>query len=142
MPVSEVGTDRHRVDHWPQSSADAFNHWADGYPWAFHHFRSSNGYVALALDGVWLRAPYLHNGSVPSLTDLLEPQEKRPKVFYRGYDVYDQEHAGFVSSGAEAERTGFRYDTAVPGNSNQGHLYGTDLPAADKRALVEYMKTL
>ncbi|HZT28957.1 MAG TPA: hypothetical protein VFA33_03675 [Bryobacteraceae bacterium] len=142
VPVSEVGTDRHRVDHWPQSSADAFNHWADGYPWAFHHFRSSNGYVALALDGVWLRAPYLHNGSVPSLTDLLEPQEKRPKVFYRGYDVYDQEHAGFVSSGAEAERTGFRYDTAVPGNSNQGHLYGTDLPAADKRALVEYMKTL
>ncbi len=142
IPVSEVGTDRHRVDHWPQSSADAFNHWADGYPWAFHHFRSSNGYVSLSLDGIWLRAPYLHNGSVPTLQDLLEPAERRPRVFYRGYDVYDQEHAGFVSNGEEAQRAGFRYDTAVIGNGNQGHLYGTSLTAAEKRALVEYMKTL
>jgi len=142
IPVSEVGTDRHRLDHWTQSSADAFNRYAEGYPWAFHHFRSSNGYVALPLDGVWLRAPYLHNGSVPSLKDLLEPLESRSKVFYRGYDVYDQEKVGFVTTGPEAEQVGFLYDTSVPGNGNQGHLYGTDLPLEDKRALIEYLKTL
>jgi hypothetical protein len=49
---------------------------------------------------------------------------------------------GFVSQGEEAERIGFRYDTSVPGNSNQGHLFGTDLPKDQKKALLEYLKTL
>lgn len=142
IPATELGTDRHRVDHWPQSSADAFNHYAQDRPWAFHHFRSSNGYVALPLDGLWLRAPYLHNGSVPSLADLLKAPDQRPTLFYRGYDVYDQESVGFVSYGPEAEQQGFRYDTSVPGNGNQGHLYGTELPADDKKNLIEYLKTL
>jgi mono/diheme cytochrome c family protein len=142
VPVTEVGTDRHRVDHWPQSAADAFNKFAEKYPWCFHNFRSSNGYVALGLDGSWSRAPYLHNGSVPTLADLLEPVERRPPTFYRAYDVYDQERGGFVSSGPEAERVGWRYDTAVVGNGNAGHLYGTALPAAEKKALVEFVKTL
>jgi mono/diheme cytochrome c family protein len=141
IPVTELGTDRHRVDHWPQSSADAFNRYAADYPWAFHHFRSSNGYVAYPLDGLWLRAPYLHNGSVPTLVDLLKPPESRPSVFYRGYDVYDQQNVGFISSGAEAQQEGFRYDTSVPGNANQGHLYGTSLAPADKRDLIEHLKT-
>ncbi|NEP52617.1 MAG: cytochrome c, partial [Moorea sp. SIO3C2] len=92
--------------------------------------------------GLWLRAPYLHNGSVPNLTNLLETPEKRTKVFYRGYDVYDTEKVGFVSEGANAEKEGFRYDTSVIANGNQGHLYGTDLPEQDKKALIEYLKTL
>ena len=142
VPIEEVKTDPHRMNHWPQSAADSFNKWADGYPWAFRAFRSSKGYVALALDGVWARAPYLHNGSVPTLADLLEPPENRPKVFYRAYDVYDQERAGFISSGREAEREGWRYDVSVTGNSNAGHLWGTSLTAEEKRALVEFMKTL
>jgi hypothetical protein len=49
---------------------------------------------------------------------------------------------GFVSEGAEAERVGFRYDTAVVGNNNGGHRWGTTLSQQDKRALVEYLKTL
>ncbi len=142
IPVEEVGTDRNRTDHWTQEAADAFNEYAAKYTWDFNNFRDSDGYVALALDGVWARAPYLHNGSVPSLQDLLESPEKRTKVFYRGYDVYDTEKVGFVSNGPEAEKDGFRYDTSVQGNSNQGHLYGTSLPADDKKALIEYLKTL
>jgi mono/diheme cytochrome c family protein len=142
IPVEETGTDAHRLRHWSQASADAFNRWADGEPWSFRHFTGSNGYVALALDGVWLRAPYLHNGSVPTLNDLLKPAAQRPQVFYRGYDVYDPQQVGFVSSGAEAEAEGFRYDTSVPGNGNRGHEHGTTLPPGDKQALIEYMKTL
>ena len=52
----------------------------------------------MPLDGIWLRAPYLHNGSVPTLRALMFP-DARPAVFYRGYDVYDWENVGFVASG-------------------------------------------
>ena len=96
----------------------------------------------MPLDAIWTRGPYLHNGSVPTLHDLLEPVENRPKVFYRGYNVIDPVKVGFVFDGDEAKRVGFRYDTSVRGNGNQGHLWGTTLPAKDKDALVEYMKTL
>jgi hypothetical protein len=142
IPVEEVGTDRHRLDMWTQEAADTYNEFAEGYDWDFDELRKTNGYVSVSLDGIWLRAPYLHNGSVPSLTDLLEKPENRPQLFYRGYDVYDKEKVGFVSAGPEAEKAGFKYDTSVPANGNQGHLYGTDLSAQDKQALVEYLKTL
>ena len=95
----------------------------------------------MPLDGIWLRAPYLHNGSVPTLRDLLAPPAERPVAFYRGYAVYDYENLGFVSSGAAAESSGFRFDTAKHGNGNQGHLYGTDLDERQIDALLEYLKT-
>jgi hypothetical protein len=98
--------------------------------------------VAVSLDGLWLRAPYLHNGSVPSLADLLEPTEQRPKQFWRGSDVIDPVKVGFVSQGTEAARAGTRYDTSLPGNGNAGHAYGTALAPELKRALLEYLKTL
>ena len=142
IPVEEVGTDRHRLDMWTQQAADTYNEFAQGYEFDFDNLRKTNGYVAVSLDGLWLRAPYLHNGSVPSLQDMLDKPENRTKVFYRGYDVYDPEKVGFVSAGSEAERVGFKYDTSVPANSNQGHVYGTDLPTEDKKALIEYLKTL
>ncbi|HSX80976.1 MAG TPA: cytochrome c, partial [Candidatus Saccharimonadia bacterium] len=142
LPVSEVGTDPHRAQMWTPDAAQAYNDYAKAYPWGFHNFRSTGGYVAVPLDALWIRAPYLHNGSVPSLTDMLALPADRPEVFYRGYDVYDPDKVGFVSSGPEAERYGFRYDTRLPGNSNQGHLWGTDLSAEDKKALIEYLKTL
>jgi hypothetical protein len=142
IPVEEVGTDRHRLDMWTQQAADTYNEFAEGYEFDFDNLRKTNGYVAVSLDGLWLRTPYLHNGSVPSLQDLLEKPENRTQVFYRGYDVYDPEKVGFVSVGSDAERIGFKYDTSVPANSNQGHVYGTDLSAEDKKALIEYLKTL
>ena len=142
IPIDEVKTDRHRLDEWTQGAADAYNSGADGYTFNTSHFRKTNGYESSPLDGIWLRAPYLHNGSVPTLTDLLAPPDQRPKLFWRGYDVYDQEKIGFVSDGAEAEKSGFRYDTNAVGNSNQGHLWGVDLPPDDKKALIEFLKTL
>lgn len=63
-------------------------------------------------------------------------------MFWRGYNVYDPVKVGFVTSGPDAERVGTRHDTAKRGGGNQGHEYGTGLPAADKAALVEYLKTL
>ena len=111
----------------------------------FSHFRKTFGYANSPLDGIWLRAPYLHNGSVPTLRELLEPSDRRPTKFYRGYDVYDQKKVGFVSDVAEQQgRKYFLYDTAEAGNSNQGHegrRYGTELSNAEKEALVEYLKT-
>jgi mono/diheme cytochrome c family protein len=142
IPLAEIGTDSNRSEAWTQAEVDSWQAFAEGYPFSFETMVKEDGYVAVPLDGIWLRAPYLHNGSVPSLTALLEKPENRPRVFYRGYDVYNSERVGFVSEGAEAERVGFRYDTTLRGNSNQGHLYGIDLPSDDKKALVEYLKTL
>lgn len=137
----EVGTDRHRLDAFTQQVADITNAQGSGYPWHFNGYHVSNGYVNALLDGIWARAPYLHNGSVPTLRDLLEPAEARPVVFYRGSDVYDQRRGGFVFDGPAPDRGTFRFDTRLPGNSNAGHPFGTDLMPAQKDALVEYLKT-
>jgi hypothetical protein len=73
----------------------------------------------------------------------LAPPSERPKKFYRGYDLVDPMNGGFVSqAGTVAERFGTLYDTSLPGNANEGHPYGTDLPAGDKDALVAFLKTL
>ena len=142
-PIGEIGTDRNRLDSFSYEFAANMNLLYAGYPWRFTHFRKTGGYANLPLDGVWLRAPYLHNGSAPSLRDLLETPEARPKTFYRGYDVYDSKRAGFVSTvPEEGGKKFFLYDTSLPGNGNGGHLYGTQLPSADKDAIVEYLKKL
>jgi hypothetical protein len=99
------------------------------------------GYCSPPLDGLWLRAPYLHNGSVPNMRELLEPVEKRTPVFYRGYDVYDPPNMGFITSGPEAERVGWKLDVNERGNGNKGHTYGADLTSNEKEALLEYLKT-
>jgi len=141
--IEAIGTDRNRLDSFSYELAANMNLLYTGYPWRFTHFLKTHGYANMPLDGVWLRAPYLHNGSTPTLRDLLEPPELRPKTFYRGYDVYDRQKAGFVSSVAEEKgKRYFLYDTSLRGNGNGGHLYGTHLPPADKDAIVEYMKKL
>ncbi len=142
VPIADIGTDPERLDSFSAELADFQNMLGAGRPWALQRFKKTNGYANSPLDGAWLRAPYLHNGSVPTLRDLLEPSADRPEVFYRGYDVYDFEDVGFVSQGPDAEREGFRFDTSEPGNGNQGHEYGVDLGQAEKDALLEYMKTL
>jgi mono/diheme cytochrome c family protein len=144
VPVQEVRTDRNRIDSWNQDAARAANKVVTdmGLQRKGLVEQTLDGYIAAFLDGIWLRAPYLHNGSVPTLRDMLEPVERRPRVFYRGYDVYDPVKVGFVTQGEEAQRIGTRYDVAGKGGGNAGHEYGTSLPAADKDALLEYLKTL
>jgi mono/diheme cytochrome c family protein len=140
--ADEVGTDRHRLDSYTAAfAANQYGLFPES-PYSFRRFRKTDGYANHPLDGIWARAPYLHNGSVPTLRDLLEPPERRPAVFFRGYDVYDRVRVGFVTEVAEeAGRRFFRYDTSIPGNSNAGHLYGVSLPDEDKQAVVEYLKT-
>jgi hypothetical protein len=141
-PIDTIGTDRHRLDSYTFAfAANQFGLYPDS-EYRFTHFRKTNGYANHPLDGIWLRGPYLHNGSVPTLYDLLEPPERRPALFYRGYDLFDQEKVGFVSNVATDSGQVFsQYDTSVPGNGHDGHLYGTTLPDDDKRAIVEYLKT-
>jgi len=144
-PIERIGTDRYRLDNYVYDLAVNQATLYAGTPYRFSHFRKTFGYANMPLDGIWLRAPYLHNGSVPTLRALLEPAARRPKAFYRGNDVYDRADVGFVSDVADDHgRRFFRFDTKVPGNGNAGHegsAYGTDLPDRDKAALVEYLKT-
>jgi mono/diheme cytochrome c family protein len=158
-PIDEIGTDRARLDSYTQVLASAQNSLYAGfpaserhcsehpddrdrcYPARFSHFRKTNGYANMPLDGLWLRAPYLHNGSVPNLGALLDPPAARPDTFYIGYDVYDYENVGFVTRGPEAERQGWFFDTTRRGNGNGGHVYGTSLSESEKAAMLEYLKT-
>lgn len=144
VPLEKIGTDRRRLDSYTYTLAVNQATLYAGYPWRFTHFRKTFGYANMPLDGLWLRAPYLHNGSVPSLRDLLEPAERRPQTFYRGNDVFDPVKVGFVSEIAEsAGRKFFLLDTTVPGNGNAGHEgrdYGTELSDDEKTALVEFLK--
>ncbi len=144
IPAAEIGTDRHRIDMWTEAAKDRYTNYREGgYNWGFHAFHKTNGYVATELIGLWLRGPYLHNGSVPTLRDLLASPDQRPTQFYRGYDLVDAVGGGFVSqAGTPAERYGTLYDTTTPGNANGGHLYGTDLSDQDKQRLLAYLKTL
>jgi hypothetical protein len=146
-PNATLGADTSRLDSYTEKLRDyqltLFKD-VDGGKYRFRYFRKTNGYANLPLDGLWLRAPYLHNGSVPTLADLLLPPEQRPKAFLRGSDVLDSVNGGFVAPacepGVQVEK-GFCYDTTVRGNGNGGHLYGSDLPDADKDALVAYLLT-
>jgi hypothetical protein len=143
IPAGEIGTDRHRIDMWTAEAAQRYLQYEPGYDWGFKAFQKVNGYLATKLTGLWLRGPYLHNGSVPTLRDLLNPPAQRPRVFYRGYDLIDAKNGGFVSQpDSTAERRGTRYDTAVPGNGNEGHLYGVDLSNEEKDSLLAFLKTL
>jgi mono/diheme cytochrome c family protein len=139
--IAEVGTDPERLRSFTAELAPQMNTIGRGRPWQFKRFRKTNGYANMPLDGLWLRAPYLHNGSVPSLRALLFPEE-RPRIFYRAFDVYDWENVGFVSTGPQAVAEGVLFDTTMKGNGNGGHVYGATLPAAQRLALLEYLKTL
>jgi mono/diheme cytochrome c family protein len=142
IPLDEIQTDPEHLQTWTQRDADRMNRLTRTLGMRGAGLQGAQGYVAKPLRGVWLLGPYLHNGSVPTLSDLLSPPERRPPVFYRGFDVIDTDNVGFISIGPEAMAKGFRFQTADRGNGNGGHLYGTDLPDTDKRALIEYLKTL
>lgn len=142
QPIESIGTDRERLDTWTQDAADQANAAVAGLGIDRIDMVKQEGYQNVPLDGLWMRAPYLHNGSVPNLREMLEPAENRTKVFYRGYDVYDQKNVGFVTGGPEAERLGWKLDTSERGNGNHGHEYASELSSAEKEALLEYLKTL
>jgi mono/diheme cytochrome c family protein len=142
IPLDEIGTDPEHVRTWGDKDARRMNRLTSALGISDAAMSGAHGYVARPLPGLWLLGPYLHNGSVPTLDDLLQPPELRPVVFWRGYDVLDVGRGGFVASGPAAERAGFRFDTRLRGNGNGGHRYGTDLDPPSRSALIAYLKTL
>ena len=139
-PLTEVGTDReYLASSTPEflSALRAF----DTPPFVFDQQQAPNGYLNSSLEAIWVRGPYLHNGSVPTLKDLLERPERRPVTYRRGGNRLDPVRLGFQEAPAD-DAGAFLFDTRARGNGNGGHLHGVDLPETDKRALIEYLKTL
>ncbi len=109
------------------------------------------GYVAPPLDGIWLTAPYLHNGSVPRLDQVLN-SEARPTYWARSFasedyllDVPGWQHEELETGHAEIQNWSDRapiYDTTWPGYGNQGHTFGDHLTDEERSAVIEYLKTL
>jgi len=143
--AERIGTDPARAAAFTERVAKGLaERFADRGNFSMAGFKSTRGYVNLPLDGLWLRAPYLHNGSVPTLSDLLEPPGRRPVNFLRGNNLLNYEQGGFAGSACSPDRLYQRYfcfDTRLAGNGNGGHTYGTALPAPDKRALLEHLRS-
>ena len=99
-------------------------------------------YKARPLNGVWASAPYLHNGSVPTLAQMLTPPAQRTKRFFVGSRQYDPVEVGLKSIESEDGVTYTPLDASIAGNSNAGHPFGTRLSDDDKGRLIEYLKTL
>lgn len=100
-------------------------------------------YKARPLTGIWATAPYLHNGSVPNLYELLRSADQRSEIFYVGSREFDPVKVGYVSTPDIPNGTAFEFDTRLVGNSNSGHEYGAnDLSEQEKDELLEYLKTL
>ena len=141
-PIEELGTDANRLESFTEDLVEKMNTLGRGTSWEFKNFRKTQGYANGPLDGLWLRSPYLHNGSVPTLWHLLNP-DKRPSEFYRGSDVMNWEYVGFDwKESEEPNRAYFKYKTSERGNGNGGHEYGAELSKEQKTALIEFLKTL
>jgi hypothetical protein len=112
---------------------------ADKYP----DSKGGRVYPAKPLAGIWATAPYLNNGSVANMWDLLTRPENRPKSFTVGSREFDTKTLGYRST-PDAPSAGplFVLDATIAGNSNQGHVYGMQLTDDDKWALIEYLKVL
>ncbi len=122
------------------------------------------GYKPRPLEGVWATPPFLHNGSVPNLYQMLLPPHERDQKFYVGRREFDPAHVGYVTEPADEDAGGFWLDTSIPGNRNIGHGFAADaetwrkhredpqahplprgvigpaLSDADRLAIVEYLK--
>ena len=140
--VAELGTDPQRAQLFSQKLADQFNKFlaeleAEGYEAPKEvGVRSTGKYWAPTLSGVWARSPYLHNGSVRTMRELLTPPTERAKTFHRGSRRFDETVLGYADEGP------YLFDTNARGNSNSGHDYATSLSDEEKHELIEYLKTL
>lgn len=107
------------------------------------------GYKARPLDGIWATPPFLHNGSVPTLFQLLSPVSERQSEFWVGNFEFNPKQIGYRS---EKFKGGFLFDTRITGNSNRGHEFragcredgviGRALEPEERWALIEYLKVL
>ena len=139
------------VNHWydsqqPPTSASMREQMSGNRP---NGLRTPLSYKVRPLNGIWATPPYLHNGSVPNLYALLSPVEERPTKFYLGSREYDPVNVGYR---VDEFPGAFAFDTTIRGNSNSGHEFtntskkegviGRQLTPDERRALIEYLKTL
>jgi mono/diheme cytochrome c family protein len=101
--------------------------------------RACEAYPARPLAGYWAAGPYLHNGSIPTLYDLLLPAAERPKEFFTGNLEFDPVKVGRVTTDFQGS---FLFKTNITGNSNAGHEYGTNLTHEERLDLIEYLKQI
>jgi hypothetical protein len=100
-------------------------------------------YESRVLHGIWATAPYLHNGSVPNLWELLLPPERRKPSFMVGSKVFDPVNVGYVTDSSPFKDGKLVVGPgAEPGNGNAGHDFGKDLTDDERWALIEYLKQL
>ena len=152
LGLDEIGTDP-ELARSAVEDAKRFIHW---YNTSFFGEKATVapalGYIAPPLDGVWATAPYLHNGSVPSIEVLLNSSQ-RPRYWRRNSldsTDYDQQSLGWAytelsygkEGAADREERKHIYDTTLLGYSNQGHTFGDSFTAVERRAVLEYLKTL
>lgn len=158
IPIDDIGTDRTRFDGVSAKFAAYYNKsWfaKEKAGWVGDEFlvAATAGYQAPPLDGIWATAPYLHNGSAPTVYHVLN-SKARPKYFTRSYrtgkEDYDSERLGWkikvLERGAEpgdpATEQRKIYDTTLPGRGNRGHTYGDKLTEEERSAVIEFLKTL
>lgn len=149
IPLDEIGTDpvRHAALDVPARRLYGQSWFAEGT--SVPTIEAPEGYVAPPLDGIWATAPYLHNGSVPTLWHLLHPDE-RPVVWKRTADGYDRDRVGLevttfdamprdVPAGSPRRHY---FNTRLVGKSAAGHTFPDELTETEKRSVLEYLKTL
>jgi mono/diheme cytochrome c family protein len=158
IPLDEIGTDPTRFHGISDEFGQYYNQsWftQEKPGWLIDEYkaRPTPGYQAPPLDGIWATAPYFHNGSVPTVWDVLNSKD-RPTIYTRSYRTdqgsYDPVKLGWkvqvLRKGAEASLSAIQqrkiYDTTQPGRGNTGHPYGDKLTDDQRRAVIEYLKTL
>ncbi len=157
IPLDDIGTDPTLAEAFDETGVKHYlnswfarEHGPNGEP---YHGLNGGGYQAPPLDGLWATAPYLHNGSVPTVYHMLN-SKARPERFTRGFrgrvDDFDTKRLGLTFTDVEkpldanspaVERRKI-YDTTQPGRGNQGHTFGDSLSETDRWAVIEYLKTL
>jgi len=148
IPWDDLRTDRFRLDSLSvEHRAEMQRSWYGDYG-KQDYKTDPGGYVAPPLHGVWASAPYFHNGAVPTLWHVLHPTE-RPAVWRRELHTYDHERMGLriaeskrIPPNLNKDERREYFDTSVGGKSALGHRYPNDLSAEEKRAVLEYLKTL
>ncbi len=149
VPLAEVGTDGTRLSGMPiEHRRFLRDSWLGGNGEA-EIVEQPDGYVAPPLDGVWASAPYFHNGSVPTLQQVLSAED-RPRVWKRSEDGYDWTRVGLEVEIFDDLPPGTKrpdqkreyFDTRLTGKSAEGHRFPDQLSAEEKRAVLEYLKTL
>jgi mono/diheme cytochrome c family protein len=154
IPLEEIGTDPTRYRGLdPAYGKEYSESWFGKEPGGPKPLRITTGYQAPPLDGIWATAPYLHNGSVPTLDGVLN-SKARPKRFTRSYKTgeadYDKAKVGWkvteLRDPPDPKLSGYElrkiYDTSKPGRGNGGHTYGDDLTDEERAQVIEYLKTL